>query len=126
MAKKDSFTPLSECFEFVFNLTRCDREDLERVLMATDYRTVNTVVLVCCAGERYLQLHRRKAIKRPEAVLKSWADYVGISYSEDTKAQDVDWIIHKWGFSLNVRRALEVFGYEFGYSPIDKKWTCRR
>jgi len=83
--------------------------EIERLLMGSDYRITNTVILIYCIGRRFEMLHRRKPFKHPDRVLKSEAACTGLDGAEGHKGS-VLYITGKNDLKQKLRYGMELCG----------------
>ena len=102
-AKIEDATPVLQ------TIIRQEIPEIERLLMESDYRITNTVILIYCIGRRFDMLHRRKPFKHPNRVLATEAECTGLT-GEDDHEGSVLYITGKRDLKQMLRNGMGLCG----------------
>jgi len=79
------YAKIKEATPLLQTILQSGLPEIERLLLRSDYRITNTVILVYCIGRRFEMLHRRKPFKHPDRVLATETECTGLDGEENHK-----------------------------------------
>ncbi len=110
MKREKLFKPVPECIDFFASLVECKTmTGMEKLLLETDYKTLNTVVLLYSIGRRYRGQRRKQVFLHPERVLATEAEYIGLS-GPNGQEDDVLYLTGKGDLHSCIERGLMMCG----------------
>ena len=103
------YVKIKEATPFLQTALQSGLPEIEQLLMESDYRITNTVILIYCIGRRFEMLHRRKPFKHPDRVLATEAACTGLSGAEEHK-ESVLYITGKNDLKQKLRYGMGLCG----------------